>query len=472
MNMLRKVKDTIDMYQMLIPGDKVIVCVSGGPDSVALLHSLNQIKDDYQIQLYVAHVNHLLRGEEAFADAQFVNDLAHGMGIQCRIQEEDVGRYARLNGFSEEQAGREKRYAFFEKLRIEIGATKIALGHNLNDQAETVLQHLIRGGGLKGLGGMEPVRQNYIIRPLISTLRQEIQAYLEKNNLPYRVDKTNLESIYFRNQIRMELLPFLQKQYNPNMISLLAQTADILRQDEAYLEQNVEEAAETIILLKNNDTLKIDLKLFNKLHIAVKRRLIRKAIKLLTGGLKEVTFNHVDAILNLSCKEQGFKRLSLPQNICVEKQYHVLWIRINVPKQSEGGSAITCLTLLNVPGRTEISFAHAFIEAKIIKRQEFNILRVNKNTNTVYIDYEKVNERLAIRFRQPGDRFQPLGMKGTKKLKNFFIDCKIPQKTRDDIPLLVCGEDIVWVVGYQINASYQITSETEKILQLQIERER
>ncbi len=471
MNMLRRVKDTIDTYQMLMPGDKVIVGVSGGPDSVALLHSLNQIKDEYQIQLYVAHVNHLLRGAEAFADAQFVYDLAHGMGIQCSIQEEDIGRYARLNGLSEEQAGREKRYAFFEKLKIEVGAAKIALGHNLNDQAETVLQHLIRGGGLKGLGGMEPVRQNYIIRPLINILRQDIQAYLERNNLSYRVDKTNLEPIYFRNQIRMELLPLLQKQYNPNMIGLLAQTADILRQDEAYLEQNVREASEKILLLKNSDTVKIDLESFNKLHIAVKRRLIRKAIQLLTGGLKEITFNHIDAIINLSFKNQGFKRLFLPQNICVEKQYHVLWVRINVSKQSEGDCLITGLIQLDVPGRTDIPFAYAFIEAKIIKNQGLDTLMVNKNSNTAYIDYEKVNGLLSIRSRQPGDRFQPLGMNGTKKLKDFFIDCKIPQRKRDDIPLLVCGDDIVWVVGYQINASYQITSETDKILQLQIERE-
>ena len=289
--MIEFVKGYIAAHKLLNNKDTVLIAVSGGPDSIALLHVLWSLKREYNLELHAAHLNHMFRGDEARADADFVRAFCQELKIPCTIAEEDVPAFIAKTSMSAEEAARHIRYRFFAKISSEIRATKIALGHHADDQAETILLNLLRGSGMKGLAGMKAKRGPYI-RPLLGVTRAQIEQYLKKHELPSRVDSTNLEPIYTRNQIRLELIPLLKEKYNPNLANNLNQMAEILRVEDDFIEKITKEAFKAHVKVDVNE-LSISRKVLLELPLAIRRRLFRLMFQTLTKNKSDMTFKTV-----------------------------------------------------------------------------------------------------------------------------------------------------------------------------------
>jgi len=459
-SLLKRVQRTIEKYQMLVPNSKVIVGVSGGPDSTTLLHLLYRIKSQYNLQLCVAHLNHRLRGKEAQEEAKWVKELASGLDIPVILNSFDVALLAKRKGLSLEEAARLARYDFLEQAANQIGASKIALGHTASDQIETFLMRLMWGSGLEGLSGIPPVRGR-IIRPLIEIFREEIEEYCKDNNLRPRRDSSNEETSFLRNKIRLHLIPYLSERYNPQLRKGLFQTIEILREENEYFQGESERIFKSLHKEKRDEQIILDIEELTHLPLALKRRIIREAIRRIKGDLRRVKFNHVDSVLELT-ERKGSKQLDLPGNLIIKKQgKHLIFGK----KEEKKEVFFPCA--LVVPGRTRLSRLGLDVETEVVfKLPPF----FPKNKDEAYLDFDKLKEPLLIRRRKKGDKFQPLGMKGRKKIKDFFIDLKVPREERDRIPLLTSEDRIVWVVGYRIDECFKITKDTKKILKVRISK--
>ncbi|MCK4859126.1 MAG: tRNA lysidine(34) synthetase TilS [Candidatus Omnitrophica bacterium] len=324
-----KVKNTIKKYSLFSENDKLIVAVSGGADSVTLLFLLFFLKKEYNLDISVAHFNHQIRLKEAEADALFVQEIAAKLNLPFVLKKRDVPLYAKRKKLSLEEAARNLRYEFLEETAKAKGANKIALGHNKNDQVETILMRLLRGGGSQGLGGMLPKRllaeKVSIIRPLIETSRQEILDFLKQKKIKFREDKTNKETIYLRNRIRYRLIPYLGR-YNPRIEQILFNTAENLREENGYLEQVAQEAFSQISQYEDK---KVTLSLYklNKLHPVLQKRVLRLAIKGAKGNTKEITYQHWQTLDLLINKNEGNLFLDLPQIRIQKKNDKVIFLR-------------------------------------------------------------------------------------------------------------------------------------------------
>lgn len=456
MTVIDKIRKTIEVNNLISIGDKVIVAVSGGPDSVCLLHGLNELKKDYEIEIYGAHLNHNFRGIEALKDAQYVTKLCEALNIMCFVKSVDVPEYAKNNGLSMEEAGREQRYLFFQEVATKVGATKIAVAHNLNDQAETVLMRLIRGAGLQGLAAIQH-RRDKIIRPLLDISRHEIEAYCQEYELEPRIDQTNLQPIYHRNKIRLELIPLLEKEYNPRVIETLGRTAEILKIDHEFIDL---QARDMYLLLKTKereDTISFPIHGLNKLHFALLSRIFRLTAEELVGKGDGLEHKHIENLQDFLYQNTTGKQIQLPLGITAKKSYHNIIFTTNTDKGE--GKFYYQLEDLEVVDIPEIN--GSFRLSLLDKDQLEDIPR---EVHVKAFDYERINQGLIIRSRQEGDRFKPLGSKGTKKLKDLFIDLKVDREKREQIPLVCDGDHIMWVVGYRISEDYKITKETKKIL--------
>lgn len=451
---LDKVKNTIDRHHLLEKGDRVVVAISGGPDSVCLLHILHRLSEEYEIHIYGAHLNHNFRGMEAQKDAQYVNKLCEELNIMCFIKSMDVGKYAKDNGYSLEEAGRILRYQFFDEVSDRVGANKIAVAHNQNDQAETVLMRLLRGAGPQGLSAIRHKRDR-IIRPLLEVARKDIEGYCQEYSLNPRIDHTNLQAIYHRNKIRLELLPYLEKDYNPNIIEALVRTAALLKTDNDFLEL---QARDSYNLLKKveNDCLYLPILGINKLHMSLKTRMFRLAAEELVKKAV-LEYKHINSIIELMENSETGKQLMLPEGIVVSKSYNQLIFTL---KDAEEDNAY--YYMLNVNDTTYIPELLGEIRLKLVPRQE--LAEIPRETLIKAFDWDKVKNQLIVRNRKPGDRFMPLGLKGHKKLKDFFIDLKVERGERDTIPLICDGDEIMWIVGYRISEEYKIRKETNTVL--------
>ncbi|MGE4282123.1 MAG: tRNA lysidine(34) synthetase TilS [Clostridia bacterium] len=465
-NVIDTVKKTIDKYNMLSPGDGVLVGVSGGPDSVCLLHILNTLKDEYDIKLYVAHVNHQLRGSMADQDAAYVEKLCADLSIPFFLKTEDVKKISKERGISEEAAGREVRYAFFFQAARQVGARKIAVAHNMNDQAETIVMRFIRGAGLEGLSGIKPFREDGVIRPLLELERKAIEEYCFTHSLNPRLDKSNLDTVYTRNRLRWDLIPRIVENHNPNFIHTAVKNAELIRQDSQFIEEYVNE-----LLYKNieNDDrqVSIPIVLIMNQHPSVQRRIIRKAIHVFKGNTTDIEYKHIEEILQLirnSAERTGAgKALDLPGNIRMELIYDkVCFVDKEDPNENKSYSY-----LLEQGDTVFVKEAGMLVTARIVDKNEFKGIESNKYAKA--FDYNKLNEEIYIRNRSLGDKFNPLGMTGTKKLKDFFIDLKVPKHQRDIVPLVVSGQDIIWVVGFRMSDKYKCTPGTKEILMIEFQ---
>lgn len=450
------VRVTIEKYNMINSGDAVVIGVSGGADSLCLLHVLNSIKDELDIKLFAVHVNHQFRGADADEDADFVEQTCIAWNIPYKIETFDVPAYAKEHGLSPEEAGREIRYKLFDEAKESIKANKIAVAQNLNDNVETILMRLVRGTGLEGLKGIDAIRDN-IIRPLIEQERLSIEEYCRNNNLVPRVDKTNLQPIYLRNKIRLGLIPYLKNDFNPNISEAIVRLGQVAREENDYLEQRSEDLLTNIVETKDN-SITIKTEYLKQLHPAMQKRLLRKAVETIAGTLNGFEYKHIQGIIELLHKTTG-AAIELPKGLKAYISYENLIIGKKIENTDK-----KCYYKLNYNNDIFINEINANINIKLINRNELS--SVPKSFSTVYIDADRITNGLVIRSREQGDIFSPIGMKGSKKLKDYFIDKKIPKEARDNVLLLADGNEIIWILGSIISEKYKITSKTQKVIVL------
>ncbi|ACX53138.1 tRNA(Ile)-lysidine synthetase [Ammonifex degensii KC4] len=458
MDLLPVFRATIEEWRMLFPGDKVVVGVSGGPDSVALLDLLYRLREDKELSLYVAHLHHGLRAE-ADEEAAMVSELARRYGLPFFLDRVDVKKHAQQNKLSIETAARELRYRFLLEVAGEVGANRIALGHQADDQAETVLLHLLRGTGLSGLRGIPPVRGPFI-RPLLRVRRAEIEAYCQWRGLSPCLDLSNWSLEYTRNRIRHQLLPLLAREFNPSIVEVLCRLAEIAREEDEFLEKEAGKAYREL-RREAEEGLGLALEPLKTLPLALARRVVRLAYRELVG--EELPFEHVEAVRQWLYRPTG-KELSLPKNVKVVREYDSL---VFLPPQAKPSSVPFYAYPLRVPGITYLPEVGLLLEARLITPQELGDPRKLPSTEAL-LDWEVLVPPLRVRRRLPGDRFHPFGYPVPVKLKSFLINQKIPRYRRDRLPLVEDAEGIVWVGGVRISARVAVRPETRVGLHLRL----
>ncbi|MEA3492966.1 MAG: tRNA lysidine(34) synthetase TilS [Candidatus Margulisiibacteriota bacterium] len=448
---------TIKEYELLAPGDRVLIAVSGGVDSTALLNLLHSIKEEFDLDLHVAHLNHMLRRGDAELDLKFVQELSSRLGIPVTAEACDVQAMANQEKKGLEAAARVARYNFFERVAKQIGADKIAVGHTADDNVETFLMRMLRGAGLKGLCGITPKRGK-IIRPMIKNWRKEIEEYVGSIKLVPRRDYTNYESKYLRNRVRMKLVPQLRL-YNLNIKEIILQTILLLTEDSDYLEKKADEYLKEMIVSTDENELKLELLKLKGLEGAIQGRVVRCAIEKIKGDLIDVSFVHIKDIGDKLNDTESWE-LHLPGGIFASGSQGVLTISGEKPVLSGGGSFCYLLT---IPGSVNICELGKQINAEIVKDTD-----LSNSKNMIYVDYAVLGKKITIRNRSDGDKFNPLGMTGTKKVQDLFVDNKIPADQRDLVPILESGGKIIWIAGLQMDERAKVTPKTKEIVKLEI----
>ncbi len=457
----------IQKHHLVSRQQPLLVAVSGGPDSVCLVHILAKLQKELGIKLHVAHLDHQLRGAESAADARYVADLARRLGIPATIEQRDVKAFKAQQHVSLEEAAREVRYAFLAQVARSIEASRVAVGHTADDHIETILMHLIRGTGTRGLRGLEPStvwpstpNGLIVIRPLLEVSRQETADYCHHHQLAPRIDASNLSLSPLRNRIRHQLLPLLQS-YNPRVAEALRRTARITGDDLAYLDSEIARLWDEVVQ-KQGNVISLDKERFLELPSALKRHLLRGAIEELLGNLKDIEARHIEEIMAALIKPAG-KRISLPGGLIFSIEYDRYLLAPDPAVLSPFPVLETEFTL-KIAGETCLSGWRT--EATIIPPEA---MQDDASGYKAYLDLDKTGDKLTVRPRQPGDRFQPLGMSQPKKLGEFMIDAKIPQTWRQRIPIVCSPQHILWVVGWRIDERVKVTEFTRQILCLKFE---
>lgn len=474
---LKKVKNTILAYNMVQSQDLILIAVSGGPDSVALLYALHHLSSCLSLKLGVAHVNHQLRAEYAEMDEQFVQSLAQQIDVPFYLKKCDVRHYAKTNRLSLEDAARKVRYDFFSNTLKKNGYSRVATAHHLDDNAELILMNLIRGSGKSGISGIPPIRQKIIIRPLIQVSRKEIMAFLSENKLPYRLDQTNQDLSFTRNRIRHRLIPELQSCYNPKIMEAVNRMSSIIQPEEEWIENMVDHETSRLIVSSCDQSIQISISGFIEKPMPLQRRIARKITQKVKGNLQKITLRHIDEILLLLSKAIDNSQLHLPENLLVNiSGNHACWtIRKRdarpLKKQPKKPDDLAfCYTISDMDGSPKTVMIHETgvkIQFSILSRTD--IFEPNQQyKNVALMDMNQIHFPLTIRNCMPGDRFTPLGMTGSQKISKYFINHKVPRKDRAGSPLLLSVNRIIWLAGYQIDDSIKITPETNTILKTEL----
>lgn len=334
---LKTVSGTIKKFNLLKKQDKVLVAVSGGADSTALVVALNMLKEQYRIELGIIHLNHLLREEESFRDEQFVSSLSKTLNLPLFSRQTDVGTYAKTHKRSIEQAGREVRYRYFQDAAVTNGYTKIATGHQKYDNAELVLMNFLRGAGVKGLSGIPPKRDDLYIRPLIRTTRKEILAFLESHDQKYMIDTSNHDIRYLRNKIRHELIPHLESGFNPQLINALDRISHVMKQEEDFLHKKATDACQECLIQVNKSSIHLNLEKVSSLHPAMQKRVLRQAVKMIKHNLYHITQTHISDVLRFILTKEAAGSLDLPGQIRVYKKSNtILFKKEHLPLRTLG----------------------------------------------------------------------------------------------------------------------------------------
>jgi tRNA(Ile)-lysidine synthase len=468
--MLNQIRKTIASHSMLQRGDHLVVAVSGGPDSVALLRLLALLTEEFRLRLTTAHLNHGLRGEEADEDEAFVRRLCDGMGISCICKKMDIRTLAEGKRRSLEEIGREERYRFLHETAEKCGAVKIALGHHRDDQAETVLLHLLRGSGPEGLRGILPVRDGRIIRPLLDVGRSDILAFLRRERLTYRLDSSNESPLFLRNRIRNELIPGLAVNYNPRLIAGLCQTAGIIRREDDYLRGVVRQIISRWGIDTGSKEVALPVVDFLVLHEAIQGRIIKCLLEGAAPIRNGIGYRHIEAVLALARRSLGrCVSLDLPFRIRVERKGGILRISKDGERRERKQQRIHPPRFeyrVEIPSTIHISEIDRTIRLEWIEKPR--IREMKERPETAFMDYECITPPLILRNMRQGDRVAPLGRGGTKKLKDYFIDRKIAAPCRGGIPLLVDAGSIIWMAGERISERVRVTEKTRKVLKAEI----
>ncbi|MEE9122098.1 MAG: tRNA lysidine(34) synthetase TilS [Syntrophobacteria bacterium] len=456
--LLEKVHNTVISHRMLQSGDLVVVAVSGGPDSVALCHLLHRLRHSHKVELVVAHVHHGLRGVEADQDALFVHNLSHQLGLAMVEQRLEVRSWQKKHGGSLQMAARALRYQYLHQIMAEKGASKLAMGHNADDQAEEILLRILRGAGQRGLSGMDPCTRNGVIRPLLECHRHEIMAYLEDHGLAFRQDSSNLKPWCQRNLLRLEFLPQLQQAFNSNLNATLLRTSKIFREEEDFWESHLASWLKEHSLNHGDGGIRFPIRPLLETHPAMQKRLLRRVVLEVKGDLREFGFHHTEILLQLCRSPAANRQLDLPGAVQVEKSYD--WVTVTLRHE----------TVEDFTFRISDHGVHSFpllnhsMEVALLASDlpvEFS-----HDPNEAIMDLDRVSFPLTLRSSKTGDRFRPLGLRGSKKLKDFFIDAKVPKSQRRQIPILCSKDHIIWVVGHRLDDRVKLTSNTSRVLRL------
>jgi len=468
----QKVLDYIHARQLVSRDEKIVVAVSGGPDSVCLLHVLFELREKLGISLHIAHLDHQLRGKESAADAAYVAGMARRLRLPATIESRDVKTYQKEHRLSLEEAARDIRYSFLAQVAGTVGASRVAVGHTADDHIETILMHLLRGSGTRGLRGLLPISKWQspagsltIIRPLLELTREATASYCRRHHLRPRVDPSNYATDLFRNRIRRYLLPELRK-YNPRMTEALQRTASIAADDLYFIDREVGRCWDKIVV-QQKDALIIDKKGLLALPVALKRYLLRRAIESLLGSLKDIEAGHMEGVLDALRKPAG-RVIGLPFGLSFTIEYD-RYILTKNPASLCPFPPLEDEIALNVPGQTRLPGWN--IEAALLSPSEVKLAGMKNEDFTAYFDFTRTGDRLSARSRRPGDRFQPLGMDRPKKLGQFMIDARLPQTWRRCIPIVVSPEKVIWVVGYRIDDRVKVTTKTSRVLRLDFKPE-
>lgn len=453
----------IAQHQMIQPKETVLVGVSGGVDSLALLYALHTLRNQLDCRLHIAHLDHGFRNNSA-DDAAYVAEQADRLDLPISRDRIDVPQLMRGQKLSAEVAARRARYQFYERVSEQIGATKIALGHHRGDQAETVLMNLLRGAGVSGLKGMLPVRAGKFIRPLLASSREEIEDYVAQLGLQPRCDATNSQLDYLRNRVRLELIPSLERGYNSNIQNALNQTAELLQAESDYLETLAYDAFQACRIAScRSDTVILDRCLFRGYHLALRRRILRLAAAAVFGELRDLYFNHFESMLTLIDGETPNSALDLPNGGTFRRAYNRVFIQ-----QKSTDSYASFEYEVAVPGHTSLPSLDAEMIATVVERS-MDCTAADKFPDGKFeavFDLDRLQLPLKLRQRRAGDRFHPFGMQGRKKLKDLLIDAKIPRQERGRVPVLMSREEIIWVVGYRTSEPFKVRTETKRRLYL------
>lgn len=468
-----KVKGYIDKYDMISRGDIVVAGVSGGADSVCLFVMLCGLMEEMGFRLAVVHVNHGIR-EEAGKDAAYVEGLCRRNGIPFFLEEVDVRGYGEEKGLSEEEAGREVRYRAFARVLEECGGRgKIAVAHNANDRAETMLFHLFRGTGLTGAAGIRPVRGN-VIRPILCLERWEIEDYLREKELSFCIDRTNLEDTYTRNRIRSHILPFAKEQVCAGAVGHMCGAADIFLETDEYICRQAKKAYEGCVLQVSEEKMVLDTGALMGEEALIRKRVLMQCMEVLTVGRKDIASVHIRELDQL-LQKQGSKELCLPYRWKARKEYGQLILfrekmgedagkeeeAVRIPVLLEGGAC-----QIEVPGLGWVSFS--VLEKEKLPTFWRKPQIISEKTYTEWLDYDRITRALVFRTRKPGDYLTINKELCRKKLKNYMIEEKIPKSERGSLYVLAEDSHIIWVPGYRISEYYKITEQTKYILKVQL----
>lgn len=464
----KRVAETIERHKMLIPGDKVLIGVSGGADSVALLHLMIALRAVMDLQLAVAHLNHGLRSNASEREAGFVEELSKKLGLLFHCEKIELDPH---QGSLEERA-RRARYRFFRRLLQKHGYNKLALGHQADDNAESVLLHLLRGSGIRGLSGIPPQRGGVIVRPLIETSRSDIKAYLKSCGIAHIEDASNSDIRFQRNRIRHQLIPLLQRDYNPNICIALNRLAGLCRDEQTWLNTMLQPILESALIDCGSEWLELRADRLLDAPPAAQRRLIRMALRNWIGDLKRMGLDHIDAIINLLHNHSAGSRLSLPRHIVAERTIDGLRFFKSVTHEEDAsgvGSGFTYTIPLPPVQGLILQIPEAGCRLHITMAPSPNLdIKKKGGKNAVWFDMDCLEFPLTVRNHEPGDRFAPYGMSGTQKVKKVFIDRKIPRSRRGCIPIVTQADTILWIAGIRRGSAAPVLDTTQRIVKIEI----
>jgi tRNA(Ile)-lysidine synthase len=479
---------------LLSHNDKVVIGVSGGPDSVCLLHLLANLRVELNLNLTVAHLNHQLRGPDSQADAEFVQALSAQWQIPCLVETHNIAHLATERKQSIEEAARHVRYAFLWRVADQVGAAKIAVGHNADDQVETILMHFLRGAGLSGLRGMLPAMDiaqlrlymadlpaptseppPQLIRPLLNTPRRDIEAYCQEHHLLPRFDHSNLDTTFFRNRLRHELIPLLET-YNPNLRQVLRRMAQVVTAEVDYLNSQLELVWATIVQSESTEKIVIDRAAWLKLPPALQRSTLRRAVQTLRRSLRDINFEHIDPAVAILQAGQVGARATLPGGLWVNLGYDTFVI---IPKNTSAFAwpddwpqlAAELELKVQLPGITLLPYSNWQLTAAFLQPHHPHLLpQLSTGRWEAFLDADVVGPNPILRTRRPGDKFAPLGLAGRRqKVNEFMINQKIPASWRPYLPLLTAGNQVLWVCGFRPDQQASLGPNTRRVLHLKFE---
>lgn len=452
--MYNKVIETIKKFNMLNNGENIVVGLSGGADSCALTHILTRLSGKMDLHITAVHINHGIRGEEAERDERSAEEFCRRLNIEFIAYHCDIPSEAAKRGIGEEEAGRLVRYEKFYETAEKKNGAKTAVAHNMNDKAETLIMNLCRGAGMKGLAGIKPVGGS-IIRPLIFCTRDEIEKYCDDNNIEYCTDSTNLQNEYTRNKIRNILLPWLSENINPAAGMNMANASELLREEEEYLESKAQEQYKKLLKDSGDGFVSLNADGLASEHGVIRRRVLRIALRSLRPDMRDFGRKHTESAEDILMGDTG-RRISLPGGITVSKGYGLINILYDREKQGA-----FCYDI--EPGKKYfIKETESYV---LLSLNEEKNIKNAVNICTKKIDYDKIKDKIQLRTRQTGDFISIKN--GRKKIKDIFIDDKIPSDKRDSYPMLVCGKSVI-IVGDRLGTDYYVGQDTKNILYIYI----